>query len=99
MSGKLSYFIDWFPQKPVVLAPGKRYCIGRGGGNEFYLPDVRASREHAEIKWDVRQRSGRRRVVEVRTAVYVDIGQGRQKRLVSAHLLFLGPARPVGGKR
>jgi pSer/pThr/pTyr-binding forkhead associated (FHA) protein len=52
VSGKLSYFIDWFPQKPVVLAPGKRYCIGRGGGNEFYLPDVRASREHAEIKWD-----------------------------------------------
>jgi pSer/pThr/pTyr-binding forkhead associated (FHA) protein len=52
VSRKLSYFIDWFPQKPVVLAPGKRYCIGRGGGNEFYLPDVRASREHAEIRWD-----------------------------------------------
>ena len=26
--------------------------LERSGGNEFYLPDVRASREHAEIRWD-----------------------------------------------
>lgn len=52
MSEKLSYFIDWFPQMPVELIPGKRYRLGRGAGNEFYLPDVHASRDHAEITWN-----------------------------------------------
>lgn len=61
------------------------------GTHEWPVPN-------AEIKWDVRQRGGRRCVVEVRTAVYVDADRGRQKRLVNAHLLFLGPVRPVGGK-
>lgn len=52
MSEKLSYFIDWFPQMPVELVPGERYRLGRGAGNEFYLPDVHASREHADITWN-----------------------------------------------
>jgi hypothetical protein len=46
------YFIDWFPNKPVELKIDKAYRIGRGGGNEFYLPDYHASREHAEISWN-----------------------------------------------
>jgi hypothetical protein len=52
MSPKQAYFIDWFPNKPVRLEPDKTYRIGRGGGNEFFLPDVHSSREHAEIKWN-----------------------------------------------
>lgn len=51
MSQGRSYFIDWFPNKPVELRPERRYRIGRGGGNEFCLPDVHASREHADIEW------------------------------------------------
>jgi hypothetical protein len=51
MSGK-SYFIDWFPNKPVELDAATTYHIGRGAGNEFYLPDYHASRVHAEIRWN-----------------------------------------------
>jgi pSer/pThr/pTyr-binding forkhead associated (FHA) protein len=47
-----AYFVDWFPNKPVELKPDKTYHIGRGGGNEFYLPDYHASRNHAEIRWN-----------------------------------------------
>jgi pSer/pThr/pTyr-binding forkhead associated (FHA) protein len=50
--GNVSYFIDWFPNKPVELKTDKTYRIGRGGGNEFYLPDYHASREHAHILWN-----------------------------------------------
>jgi len=52
--GEKSYFIDWFPNKPVELETDadRVYHIGRGGGNEFYLPDYHASREHAEIRWN-----------------------------------------------
>jgi pSer/pThr/pTyr-binding forkhead associated (FHA) protein len=47
-----SYFIDWFPNKPVELKTEKKYHVGRGAGNEFYLPDYHASRVHAEIAWN-----------------------------------------------
>ena len=50
---------------------------------------------NAEIKWQVRPGRGQ---VEVRTAVHVKTDLGRQKRLVNAHLLFVGPSRPAGGK-
>jgi pSer/pThr/pTyr-binding forkhead associated (FHA) protein len=47
-----AYFVDWFPNKPVELKPDTTYHIGRGGGNEFYLPDYHASRVHAQITWN-----------------------------------------------
>jgi len=52
--GDISYFIDWFPQKPVELRHGTVYRIGRGPNNDFFLPDEKASRLHAEIEWNGR---------------------------------------------
>jgi hypothetical protein len=50
--GELAYYIDWFPQAPVKLDRDRVYRIGRGTGNQFFLPDKRASRVHAEIRWN-----------------------------------------------
>jgi pSer/pThr/pTyr-binding forkhead associated (FHA) protein len=52
MAKELSYFMDRFPQAPLELSAGRTYGVGRGGGNELFLPDVQASRRHAEISWD-----------------------------------------------
>jgi pSer/pThr/pTyr-binding forkhead associated (FHA) protein len=50
--GELAYYIDWFPQAPVRLERDRAYRLGRGTGNQFFLPDGRASRLHAEILWN-----------------------------------------------
>jgi len=52
VADELAYFVDWYPNKPVELKRDKVYRLGRGGGNEFFLPDYHASRVHAELRWN-----------------------------------------------
>ena len=42
-------FIVWFPNRPVELKHDRTYGLGRGGGSDIFVNDVKASRRHAEI--------------------------------------------------
>ena len=49
---RLVYFLDCFPDEPVILMPGKICRIGRGPGSDVFVPDVGVSRCHACVSWE-----------------------------------------------
>jgi hypothetical protein len=40
------------PSGPLELDPGRNLLFGRGGENDIVIDDIRASRLHAELRWD-----------------------------------------------
>ncbi len=40
------------PSGPLELDPGRPLLFGRGGENDIVIDDIRASRLHAELRWD-----------------------------------------------